>query len=87
MPYIFWLFYSQYPPEKYLQGGGTVSGGFADERNKFDKYEFRNFKYRGLKNIGNLLLVGTPIDFPPDANIIKTVYNPDGTVALLIAQN
>ena len=87
MPYIFWLFYTKYPPEKYLAGGGTVSGGFADERNSFDKYYFRNFNYRELKGRGNLLLVGTPVDFPPDANFIKTIYNPDGTVALLIARN
>ena len=87
MPYIFWLFYSQYPPERYLKEGGTVSGGFAEERNRFDKYQFRNFKYRQLSGNGNLLLVGTSIDFPPDAKIVKTIYNPDGTIALLIAEN
>lgn len=87
MPYIFWLFYSKYPPDIYQKEGGTVSGGFAEEGNKFDKYQFRNFNYRNLKGQGNLLLVGTPVDFPPDANIIKTIYNPDGTVALLIAEN
>lgn len=87
MPYIFWLFYSQYPPDKYLKEGGTVSGGFAEERNRFDKYHFRNFKYRQLSGYGNLLLVGTSLDFPPDAKIVKTIYNPDGTIALLIAEN
>ena len=86
MPYIFWLFYANYPPEEYLAEGGTVSGGFADERNKFDKYQFRNFNYRSIPATGKLLLVGTPIDFPPDANIIKTIKNPDGTIALLIAE-
>ena len=87
MPHIFWLFYSKYPPEKYLKEGGTVSGGFEEQRNKFDKYQFRNFNYRELRGRGNLLLVGTPIDFPSDANIVQTIYNPDGTTALLIAEN
>ena len=86
MPYIFWLFYSRYPPEKYLRQGGTVSGGFADERNRFDKYLFQNFSYRLLPVTGRLLLVGTPLDFPPDADIINTIYNPDGSIALLIAE-
>ncbi len=85
MPYIFWLFYSKYPPEKYLQVGGTVSGGFEDQRNRFDKYEFRNFNYNELKGNGDLLLVGTPKDFPPDANIVRTIYNVNGSEALKIA--
>lgn len=87
MPYIFWLFYSHYPPDQYLREGGTVSGGFANERNRFDKYHFRNFKYRLLSGNSRLLLVGTSIDFPPDAKIVKTIYNPDKTIALLIAEN
>lgn len=84
MPYIFWLFYSKYPPEKYLAEGGTVSGGFADERNHFDKYEFRNFDYNSLPSAQNLLLVGIPKDFPADARIIKTIYYLDGSEALKI---
>jgi 4-amino-4-deoxy-L-arabinose transferase-like glycosyltransferase len=87
MPYIFWLFYSQYPPEKYLKEGGTISGGFADERNKFDKYEFRNFDYQNLPKDKRLLLVGTPRDFPPDARVLKTIHYLDGTEALKIAEN
>lgn len=87
MPYIFWLFYTKYSPEKYLAEGGTVSGGFEDERNRFDKYEFRNFKYSELPPEENLLLVGTPKDFPPDARIIKTLYYLNGKEALKIAQN
>lgn len=87
MPYIFWLFYSKYPPEKYLREGGTVSGGFEDERNRFDKYEFRNFNYNSLPANQKLLLVGIPKDFPSDAEIVKTIYYLDGTEALKIAVN
>lgn len=87
MPYIFWLFYSKYPPAKYLQEGGTVSGGFEDQRNHFDKYEFRNFDYKNLTTDQKLLLVGLPQDFPPDAKIIKTIYYLNGKEALKIAVN
>lgn len=87
MPYIFWLFYSKYPPARYLKEGGTVSGGFADERNKFDKYEFRNFNYNELPKDRRLLLVSTPDNFPPDANVIKTIYYRNGLEALKIAVN
>ncbi len=87
MPYIFWLFYSKYPPAKYLAGGGTVSGGFADQRNHFDKYEFKNFTYNKLPKNERLLLVGLPGDFPPDARILKTIKYLNGTKALVIAKN
>lgn len=85
MPYIFWLFYTKYPPQQYLASGGTVSGGFEDGRNHFDKYEFRNFDYNHLPHDQKLLLVGVPKSFPPDANILKTIYYLDGTEALKIA--
>lgn len=91
VPLVFWLFYTKYPPEKYLAEGGTISGGFADERNHFDKYEFKYFDYDKLPKDKKILLVGTnnilPNDFPGGANIIKTIYNLNGTQALLLAEN
>lgn len=41
-PLTFFLYYEKYPPEKYLSEGGTITGGFLDERNRFDKYLFKN---------------------------------------------
>lgn len=87
MPYIFWLYYTKYPPSEYLTAGGTISGGFADERNRFDKYKFRNFRYGDGELKGNILFVGIPKEFPPDAKIVKTIYYLDGTEALKIAEN
>ena len=87
MPHIFWLYYTQYPPRQYLSMGGTVSGGFADERNKFDKYEFRNFKYYEFTGQEKYLLVGPPRDFPTGARILKTIRYLDGSIALQIAEN
>lgn len=41
-PLTFFLFFEKYDPVKYLAEGGTVSGGYLDERSKFDKYQFKN---------------------------------------------
>lgn len=85
MPYIFWLFYSKYPPEKLLAEGGTVSGGFAETKNHFDKYEFHSFDFEKMnKTPRKILLVGTPEEFPIEANVLKTIYYLDGTAALKI---
>lgn len=86
MPHIFWLFYTKYPPNKYLLKGGTSSGGF-EEKNHFDKYEFRYFNYYSEEPNNKILMVGTPNDFPQDANVIKTIYYLDGTEALKIVEN
>jgi 4-amino-4-deoxy-L-arabinose transferase-like glycosyltransferase len=85
MPYIFWLFYTKYSPDQYLKGGGTISGGFADERNHFDKYEFRNFDYNSFPRHSGLLLVGLPNDFPPGAHILNRINYLNSTPALVIA--
>lgn len=87
MPYIFWLFYTKYPPEKYLKEGGTVSGGFADERNHFDTYQFRNFQYAQMPTNYRILMVGLPNEFPLDAHSIRTIYYLDGTEALKVVDN
>lgn len=87
MPYIFWLFYTKHSPSTYLSKGGTVSGGFADERNKFDKYEFRNFDSSDVVKPGKTLFVTIPSNLPPGVNILKTIHYIDGTQALTIAEN
>lgn len=87
MPYIFWLFYTKYSPAVYLSHGGTVSGGFADERNTFDKYEFRNFDSSDVQKPGKTLFVTVPSDVPPGVSVLKTIHYIDGTNALTIAEN
>jgi hypothetical protein len=86
-PYIFWLFYSKFSPQQYLKEGGTASGGFAEQRNKFDKYEFRDYSYNNLPQDKKLLLVGLPEEFPSNAHILKTIYYINGNEALKIATN
>jgi len=87
MPLNFWLFYSKYSPSIYLAEGGTRSGGYADETNHFDKYEFKNFNYDLIKSSSErILLVGTQKDFPTDIKTLKTINYLDGTPGILIVE-
>lgn len=83
-PHMFWLFYSHYPPAKYLQEGGTSSGGFAEYKNKFDKYEFRPINWEKDQHLSNVLLVGLPEEFPSGLPAITTINYLNGQPAIMI---
>jgi len=83
-PHMFWLYYLKYDPVKYLSEGGTSSGGFAEVRNKFDKYEFRPINWEKDQFEKNVLFVGLPSEFPGDARLIKTIYYLNGEEAIKI---
>ena len=80
--YMFYLFYSQYDPNTYLEQGGTVSGGFA-EPHAFGKYEFRPITPEDNKQ--NILLIGRPADIPETARQINIIEYLEGTPAIVIA--
>lgn len=82
-PWVFWLFYSKYNPEEYLEEGGTTSGGFEEQVNKFDKYEFREFDYLKERD-EKTLFVGFPEEFPRSLQPIKQIYYLDGQPAIAI---
>lgn len=82
--HMFFLFYTQYPPEKYLEEGGTASGGFREKRNAFQNYIFRPIDWNTEKS-GNLI-IGRPGDIPKDAKILKTVNYLDGDQAIIVAE-
>ena len=76
-PHMFFLFYTQYDPVTYLAGGGTASGGFAEVKNRFDKYEFRPIPYWRLENHdGRTLYIGSPREMP-NAYTIKYLNGED----------
>lgn len=83
-PHIFFLYYTHYDPAKYLAEGGTVSGGWAEDRNHFENYEFRNIDYSKMKN-GKILFVALPGDIPDNAHILKRIQYLNGKDAILIA--
>lgn len=85
-PHEFWLYYSKYDPREYLKEGGTVSGGYLETRNKFDKYLFMPIDYQKQKQETKTLFVFAPQDRPPDAKIIKQINYLNGEPAIFIGE-
>ncbi len=81
--YMFFLFYSKYSPEKYLEKGGTKSGVLKETGNKFLNFEFRPFNYYDEKE-HNILLVGSQMDFNEVFKTIKRIDYPNGEVAIRV---
>jgi 4-amino-4-deoxy-L-arabinose transferase-like glycosyltransferase len=75
--YMFFLFYLKYPPAKYQNKSINHS---------FSNFVFRNINWQKDSQIKNVLYVGTPQDIPSDAQIIKKIYNLDGSVAIILAE-
>jgi len=76
--YMFFLYYLKYNPQKYLSQGGTVSGGFAETGNQVDKYKFRPINWEKERRGKDVLLIGSPEDFPKGISAIKTIYDLSG---------
>lgn len=83
-PHMFFLFYLAYDPLKYLAEGGTASGGFAEKRNRFDKYVFRPINWNNEVHDGTTLYIGSTEEIP-QANLLTVRYK-DGSEAMRIAQ-
>lgn len=82
-PHMFFLFYTKYDPVKYLAGGGTASGGFAEARNKFDIYQFRPIDWNNEVKDSSTLYLGTPTEILSSG--LKTIYYLNGKEAIKIA--
>lgn len=82
-PHMFFLFYLQYDPVKYLAEGGTASGGFAEKRNKFDKYEFRPIDWDQEVHNGKRLYIGIVNEI---MHPLETINYLDGTMAIRIGE-
>lgn len=90
-PYILFLFYLQYPPEKFQKEHNlTAKDGFGFSTvEKFGKFTFLPTKpwdkvkqeYKGA------LVAGAAEDIPDAENIIKTIYFPGGEPAYKIIAN
>ena len=68
-----------------MSEGGTVSGGWAEDNNKFDKYEFKLFGHSDVKG-KETLFVGKPSDFPKITAPLQIVRYLNGTDAVWIAE-
>lgn len=83
-PHMFFLFYTTYDPVKYLAGGGTATGGFAEIRNKFDIYEFRPIHWGKEIHDGSILYIGTPKEISSGST--NSIFYLNGQEAMRIAE-
>jgi len=65
-PYIYWLFYSQYPPADYQAKAWLTENLFGDvgRVERLDNVEFRSVNFDGDKNLSKALLIGANIEIP-----------------------
>lgn len=83
--YMFFLFYLQYPPEKYHLESKATSGGFEDNHG-FGKYEFRPIVRGKEERSSDVLYVGRPQDFEKEAKVLKEIRYLNGEPAILIVE-
>ncbi len=88
-PQNFFAFYSKYDPKTYIEkDGGTVSGGFLESRNKFDKYEFRHIEYADNEWQGKIMFIDLEIKLTEEirSKAIKTINLPNGEPYIVISE-
>ncbi|OGC92152.1 hypothetical protein A3D85_01920 [Candidatus Amesbacteria bacterium RIFCSPHIGHO2_02_FULL_47_9] len=89
-PYILFLFYSQYPPQKFQDRHQLT---FRDKFNfstvrDFDKFHFESAPWEKVRDIHSTLIVAAPEDIPSvGVNIVKTFYFPNDQPAFKIVSN
>jgi len=87
-PYILFLFYLKYPPEKFQQEVKLTPRdkfGFSTVRD-FDKFHFERINWDELRTKSNILVIGTPEEINTSATILKRIYFKNGEIAFLIVQ-
>ena len=78
---MFFLFFSQYDPVKYLKEGGTISGGYA-KTHKIGKYEFRPIEWSKEDKSIKTLFVGNQNDFPNYLESSHDFYNLNNLIGI-----
>lgn len=87
-PYILFLFYLKYSPEKFQQEVKLTPRdkfGFSTVRD-FDKFHFETINWDELKTKSNILVVGTPEEINTSATILKRIYFKNGQTAFLVVK-
>lgn len=87
-PYILFLFYLKYPPEKFQKEVILTPRdkfGFSTVQD-FGRYHFGAIEWNNLQNEHNILVVGTDDEIPNDANVLKTINFPNGKPAFKVAK-
>ncbi len=85
-PLNFWLFFLKYDPKTYLTvDGGTISGGFKEDRNHFSKYYFKPVSWDELKSQPGILVITVAGDLPKEVPVLKTYHYLDGRPSVIMA--
>jgi 4-amino-4-deoxy-L-arabinose transferase-like glycosyltransferase len=82
-PYIFFLYYWPVEPQEYQEAGGTLSGGFLEEGNKYGKYEFRSINILQQSAFKKVLFVGLPGEEFKEKFVVDRIYYPNGLPAIV----
>jgi hypothetical protein len=85
-PYILFLFYTKFDPAKFQKDHILTPRdkfGFSTVRD-FDKYHFVSIEWDKMRDLRNVLLVGTPEEFKIDANSVHQINFPSGKPAYKI---
>lgn len=93
-PYIFYLFYTQYPPEKYQPQAFLKEDPWGDVGlvERIDNIEFRNIYWPEDRKCQNCLFIGDEFELPPQekveagAKFIKTIHYLNGKVAFRVIE-
>jgi 4-amino-4-deoxy-L-arabinose transferase-like glycosyltransferase len=90
-PYIIFLFYLKYPPEKFQQEVKLTPRdkfGFSTVR-EFDNFHFEFIDWKELRGKGNILYCGTDEEIPEkveNIDVVKEIYFLNGEVAFQCAK-
>jgi len=89
-PYILFLFYEKYPPSVFQENhflSVKDAYGFSTV-GTFDKYVFKSIDFEeDRKKYPNSLIIGTNEEIPDEANIVNTIYFPNGLPAFQAVAN
>jgi len=94
-PYIFWLFYTKYNPEKYQKAAFLKENPYGDvgEVERLDNIEFRKIYWPADRGIKNSLFVGDEFDLPlqdivgqPGITFLKEIKFLNGNTAFRIVE-
>jgi hypothetical protein len=93
-PYIFFLFYEKYPPERYQPQAKLIqdSPDSLGEGQGYDKYIFRPIYWPGDRGLADRLFAGPPERIPEkdiqkgQSEIVKRLYFPDGEESFRIVR-
>ncbi len=80
--YIFYLFYSKYPPRLYQKQMQFIGNSTSDRT--FGKFEFRHFNWSDEHKAPGVLYIGMPKEFPDNTPAVDTINYLDGKPAIKI---